>query len=62
MAAKIHGNITEIFYFSTMFFYPKLLVLCPEVDLLLEYMVWVAIYNIIPCYYRIYDNKCPFSL
>ena len=50
------------YFIFRQWFYPKLLVLCPKVVLLLEYMVWVAIYKIIPCYYRIYDNKCPFSL
>ena len=29
--------------------------------LLLGYMVLVAIYVIIPGYYRIHFNKCPFS-
>ena len=28
----------------------------------LEYMVYAAISIIIPSYYRIYGNKCPFSL
>ena len=30
--------------------------------LLIEYMVWAAIYIIIPGYYRIHGNKCPLNL
>ena len=64
MAAKNHGirHITEIFYFLTMFLHPKSFVLCPKIFLPLEYMVLAAIYIIIPGYYRIHGNKCPFSL
>ena len=44
------------------FFFSKLFVLCPKIVLPLEYMVMAAIYIIIPGYYRIHGNKCPFSL
>ena len=54
--------MTEIFYFLTMFLYPKSFVLCPKIASPLEYMILVAIYTIIPGYYRIHGNKCPFSL
>ena len=62
MAAKNHGirHITEIFYFLTMFLYPKSFVLCPKIVLPLEYMVLAAIYIIIPGYYHIHGNKCLF--
>ena len=40
--------MTEIFYFLTIFLYPKSFVLCPEIVLQLENMVLVAIYIIIP--------------
>ena len=53
--------ITEISYFLTMFLHPKSIVLCPKTVLPLEYMVFAAIYIIIPGYYRIHGNKCPFS-
>ena len=64
MAAKNHGiwHITEIFHFFENVFYPKSLVLCPKIVLQLEYTVLAAIYIIIPGYYRIHGNKCPFSL
>ena len=64
MAAKINGigHITEIFYFLKMFFYPKSLVLCSKIVILLKHMVMTAIYIIIPGYYRILGNKCRFSL
>ena len=45
-----------------MFLHPKSFVLCPKIVLLLQYMVFVVIYIIIPGYYRIHGNKCPFSL
>ena len=54
--------MTEIFYFLTMFLNPKSFVLCPKIVLQLEYMVLATIYIIIPLYYRIHGNKCPFSL
>ena len=41
---------------------PKSFVLCHKIVLPLEYMVWAAIYIIIPGYYRLHGNKCPFSL
>ena len=44
------------------FFYPKSSILCPEMVLTLDYMVYVAICIIIPGNYRIHGNKCPFSL
>ena len=64
MAAKNHVilHITEIFYFLTIFFYPKPSVLCPKSVLPLESMVLAANYMIIPGYYRIHGNKCPFIL
>ena len=64
MAAKNHGigHITEIFYFLTIFLYPKSFVLCPKIVLPLEYMGLAAIYNTILGYYRIHGNKCSFSL
>ena len=39
--------MTEIFYFLTMFLYPKSFELCPKIVLQLEYMVLAAIYIII---------------
>ena len=48
--------------FLKMFFYPKSFALCPKIVLPLEYMVLAEIYIIILGYYRIYGNKCPFSL
>ena len=64
MATENRGiwHITAIFNFLTMFFYPKAFVLCPKIVLPLDYMVLAAIYMIIPGYYRIHGNKCPFSL
>ena len=64
MAAKImeFDIITEIFYFLTMFLYPKSSVLFPKIVLPLEYMVLAAINIIISGYHRIHGNKCPFSL
>ena len=64
MAAKNHGiwHITEILYFFENVFNPKSLVLCPKIVLQLENTVLAAIYIIIPGYYRIHGNKCPFSL
>ena len=64
MAAKNYEiqHLTEIFYFLTMFLYPKSFVVCPKIVLSLEYMVFTSIYVIIPGYYRIHGNKCPFSL
>ena len=55
-------DITEIFYFLTMFLHPKSFVLSPQIVLPLEYMVLVAIYIIVPGYYRIHGNKCRLSL
>ena len=54
--------LLKYFTFLRMFFYPKSLVLCPKIVLQLEYTVLAAIYIIIPGYYRIHGNKCPFSL
>ena len=54
--------MTEIFYFLTMFLYPKSFVLCPKIGLSVQYMFFTAIYIIIPLYYSIHGNKCPFSL
>ena len=54
--------MTERFYFLTMFLYHKSFVLCPNIVLQFEYMVLAAICIIIPGYYRIHGNKCPFSL
>ena len=64
MAAINHGigHITEMFYFLTMFLYSKSFALCPKIVLPFEYMVLAAINIIIPGYYRIHVNKCPFSL
>ena len=60
MAAKLmeFDIFLKCLFFDNVF-YPKSLVLCPKMVLLLEYMVWVAIYIIIPGYYRIHGNKCP---
>ena len=54
--------MTEVFYFLTMFFYPKSFVLCPKIFSPLEYMVLATIYMINPGYHRIHGNKCLFSL
>ena len=54
--------MTEIFSFLTMFLNLKSFVLCSKIILPLKNMVFAAIYIIIPGYYRIYGNKCPFSL
>ena len=54
--------LLKYFTFLRRFFYPKSLVLCPKIVLHLEYTVLAAIYIIIPGYYRIHGNKCPFSL
>ena len=64
MAAKNRGiwHITEMFCFFDNVFNPKSFVIYPKIVLQLEYMVWAAIYIIIPGYYRIYGSKCPFSL
>ena len=64
MAAKIikFDIVLKYFIFDNVFFYPKSFVLCPKIDFPLEYMVLAAIYIIIPGYYRIHCNKCPFSL
>ena len=40
----------------------NLIVLCPKIVLVLEYMILAAIYIIIQGYYFIYCNKCSFSL
>ena len=53
--------LNHILFFENVF-YPKSFVLCPKIVLPLEYMVLSSIYIIIPGYYRIYGNKCPFSL
>ena len=42
-------------------FNQKSLVLCPKMVLPLEKMVLAAFYIIIPGYYRIHGNECPFS-
>ena len=44
------------------FFYPKSLILCPKMFMPFEYIDLEAIYIIIPGYYRVRGNKCPFSL
>ena len=54
--------MTEKFYFLTMFLYPKSFELCPKINFQIEYMVLAATFIIIPWYYRIHGNKCPFSL
>ena len=54
--------LLKYFIFDNVFFYPKSFVVCPKIVLQLEYMVLVAISIIIPGYYRIHGNKCPFSL
>ena len=43
-------------------FLAKIISIVSEDGLLLEYMVWAAIYIIIRGYYRIHGNKYPFSL
>ena len=45
-------------------FHPKSFISCPKIkiDLPLKYIVLVAIYILIPGYYRKHGNKCQFSL
>ena len=64
MAAKNNGirHISEIFYFLTMFLYPKSFVLCPKIVLPIRVHGLAAFHIIISRYYRIHGNKCPFSL
>ena len=54
--------LLKYFIFDNVFFYPKSLVLCPKMVLLLDYMVWTAMNIITPGYYRFLGNTCPFSL
>ena len=54
--------LLEYFFFFFKCLYPKSFVLCLKIVLQLEYMVLTAIYIVIPGYYRIHGNKCPFSL
>ena len=54
-------DIITIFFFDNGF-HQKSLVLCPKMVLPFENMVLVVIYIIIPGFYRIHGNKCPFSL
>ena len=53
--------LLKYFIFDNVF-YQKSFALCPKIVLPLEYMFLVAIYIIIPGYYRIRGNECPFSL
>ena len=63
MAAKnMEFDIFLKCFFFDNFFYLKALVLCPKMVLLIEYMVWMAIYIVVPGYCRILGNKCPLSL
>ena len=50
------------FFFFENVFYPKSFVICPNIVLQLEYTILAAICIIIPRYYRIHGNKCPFNL
>ena len=63
MAAKIiKFDILLKYFIFDIVFYPKPFVLCPKIVLPLEFMVLAAIYIlIIPGYYLINGNKCPFS-
>ena len=64
--------MTEIFYFLTMFLYPKSFVSCPKIVLQLEYIVLAAIYilNIITIFmvinvrlvYKIIYKRALFSI
>ena len=63
MATKImEFDILLKCFIFLQFFYPNSLVLCIKMVLPLEYLVLAAIYIFIPGYYRIYVNKCLFSL
>ena len=64
MATKImeFDILLKYFILDNVFFYPKSLVLFPKMVLLLECMVLVAIYILIPGYYRIHGNACLFSV
>ena len=64
MAAKNHGtrHSTELFYFLTMFLYPKSFVLFPKIVFTIRVHGFGSNYIIIPEYYRIHGNKRLFSI
>ena len=64
MVFKIHGicHINEIFYVFDNNLYPKSLVICSKIVLLLKCMILEAIYIIISGYYHIHCNRCPIRL
>ena len=54
--------LLKYFIFVNVFFYPKSLVLCPKMVLHLEKHGFGCNLLIIPGYYRIRGNMCPFSV